>query len=363
MSRLTNQDREAISRALHEIYKVRDLDGFVVTAMRELPRLIEADVAGYNEVNYRERRMLCITDSATVQRFYHERRPVFEANMLQNPLVAHYAKTPDKPLKISDFLNVSEWRDTSVYQTYYGSFGAEYQIAVVLQLEQTLQIAFAFNRKVSDFTERHRAMLTALQPHLTQAYENARTYTQTESRIERRDRMLSDLDAGWIDVDPHWRVIDATAQARSNLGLFFPNHDQESDRLPSQIEDWAADNLAEARSGKPVERLVIANQYGRLSLQLWASDAIGDCSILTELVLEASSPRPLKKLGLTERQAEVLYWLSYGKSNAEIAIILKISVRTVVFHVSSILEVLGVSNRTEAGHLATTHLATQRRLD
>lgn len=79
-----------------------------------------------------------------------------------------------------------------------------------------------------------------------------------------------------------------------------------------------------------------------------------------EHVCDSLATKSLEELGLTERQAEVLYWLSYGKSNAEIAAILKISVRTVVFHVSRIFEILNVANRTEAGHLATTHLVTAR---
>jgi len=51
---------------------------------------------------------------------------------------------------------------------------------------------------------------------------------------------------------------------------------------------------------------------------------------------------------LSEREQEVLDLIALGKTNSDIAKALYISVRTVKFHVSSILTKLGVRNRTEA---------------
>jgi DNA-binding CsgD family transcriptional regulator len=56
----------------------------------------------------------------------------------------------------------------------------------------------------------------------------------------------------------------------------------------------------------------------------------------------------LRRLGLTPREAEVLYWISEGKSNPEIGIILGNSPRTVAKQVESILAKLGVENRAGA---------------
>ena len=55
---------------------------------------------------------------------------------------------------------------------------------------------------------------------------------------------------------------------------------------------------------------------------------------------------------LTGRESEVLHWLSTGKRNDEIAIILGISPRTVHKHVEHILAKLGVETRTAAATLA-----------
>jgi DNA-binding NarL/FixJ family response regulator len=53
-------------------------------------------------------------------------------------------------------------------------------------------------------------------------------------------------------------------------------------------------------------------------------------------------------LGVSEREAEVLDWLAQGKSNADIALILTLSPRTVTKHVEQIFVKLGVENRTAA---------------
>lgn len=51
---------------------------------------------------------------------------------------------------------------------------------------------------------------------------------------------------------------------------------------------------------------------------------------------------------MTPREFECLYWLSRGKTTAEISPLLKISERTVNFHITNICEKLGAANRTQA---------------
>ncbi len=56
----------------------------------------------------------------------------------------------------------------------------------------------------------------------------------------------------------------------------------------------------------------------------------------------------LARLGLTHSESDVATWISAGKSNGEIAAILRRSPRTVEKHVENILGKLGVENRTAA---------------
>ena len=57
-------------------------------------------------------------------------------------------------------------------------------------------------------------------------------------------------------------------------------------------------------------------------------------------------------LKLTPREAEVLFWISQGKSNHDIGIILGAKTGTICKHVGHILNKLNVENRTSAAVVA-----------
>lgn len=64
-----------------------------------------------------------------------------------------------------------------------------------------------------------------------------------------------------------------------------------------------------------------------------------------------------KRLGLTAREAEVLFWLSEGKTNADISVILGCGTETVKSHVAHLLAKLGCETRTAAARTALESLA------
>lgn len=83
----------------------------------------------------------------------------------------------------------------------------------------------------------------------------------------------------------------------------------------------------------------------------YAAQAIGEFLVARAVALgiaDRTSDEPIRLKSLTSHQKEVLRWMAKGKSNAEIAIILDLSTRTVNYHVSEILTKLGVENRVQA---------------
>ncbi len=81
---------------------------------------------------------------------------------------------------------------------------------------------------------------------------------------------------------------------------------------------------------------------------------VGEAECATLLLEEAgaSTAARLEKLGLTPREAEVLFWIAEGKSNPEIALILANTAGTVKKQVQSILEKLSLENRLIAARRA-----------
>ncbi len=72
---------------------------------------------------------------------------------------------------------------------------------------------------------------------------------------------------------------------------------------------------------------------------------------------EEGNAGPLGSLGLTRRETEVLTWITQGKTNYKIGMILNISPRTICKHVQRILNKLKVENRTAAAAIAIGTLA------
>ena len=67
---------------------------------------------------------------------------------------------------------------------------------------------------------------------------------------------------------------------------------------------------------------------------------------------DQSSIQAFAPLKLTPREAEVLFWISQGKSNHDIGVILGARTGTICKHVERILSKLNVENRTSAAGVA-----------
>ena len=65
-----------------------------------------------------------------------------------------------------------------------------------------------------------------------------------------------------------------------------------------------------------------------------------------------------QELGLTKREAQVLYWVSFGKTNWEVAQILTMSPRTVNKHLEQVFKKMDVDNRTAAAAVSIRLLET-----
>lgn len=108
----------------------------------------------------------------------------------------------------------------------------------------------------------------------------------------------------------------------------------------------------------------------RFGMNLGADDYLAKPVSLTELLdavcarlarrnqqrTAANFPGRFVALGLTPREGEVLFWVSEGKTNPEIAVILNIGRSTVKTHLKNILAKTGASNRLSAASLASHRL-------
>lgn len=156
------------------------------------------------------------------------------------------------------------------------------------------------------------------------------------------------------------RIVWQTPLARELLSA-LEAVDAGGQHLSEPLADWlqaqavlAVTRRTGSTAGQP---LLLAREGRRVSFAL--HEPTGDDEWL--LVLTESNDRAtIESLALafrlTAREAEVLHWVTQGKTNRDIGDILGTSPRTVTKHLEHVFEKLGVETRTAAAHMALARL-------
>ncbi|MBL9187369.1 MAG: response regulator [Opitutaceae bacterium] len=143
-------------------------------------------------------------------------------------------------------------------------------------------------------------------------------------RVEAENQLSQSLDRAVVLADSAGRIVFSSRLAENLLHKYFPSN--APGLLPAGLE---------------AEKALVARRFsepGRSDLQMLVLEERGS----------PPGPAALTRLGLTPREAEVLYWIAQGKSNPDIATILGANVRTVHKHVEHIFQKLGLETRNAA---------------
>jgi len=140
-------------------------------------------------------------------------------------------------------------------------------------------------------------------------------------------------------------VLFATRQTRLILRTFFS--ERSDSVIPEQLLNW----LLKGDTTKPL--VARHPEKGEIEVHNFPLFRSGSLSLMRlEHKNSDHGPKALRALGLTAREAEVLYWITEGKTNPEIAIILDASTDTVKKHAANLYAKLGVPTRTSAARCA-----------
>jgi NarL family two-component system response regulator LiaR len=136
-------------------------------------------------------------------------------------------------------------------------------------------------------------------------------------------------------------ILERCPQARVIALTSF----QEGSLVQEALQAGAISYLLKDVSMEELAQAIRSAHAGKATLAPEAAQA------LAEAATHAQDPG----YDLTDREREVLDLIVEGKSNAEIADELAVSLSTARFHVSTILSKLGATNRAEAAALAVKH--------
>jgi DNA-binding NarL/FixJ family response regulator len=178
-------------------------------------------------------------------------------------------------------------------------------------------------------------LLARIRVHLA----NARRSYRSHLALGRAGRSLVALGTGGEFA---W----CTPQAEALFKQIDPAWDETGERLPAAIEPAVLQLLRDTDG-----RSALKCEVGGVSVEI----ALTESDQPTELLVKITEVGETAKVallearsGLTHREAEVLLWVSYGKTNRTISEILGISPRTVNKHLEQIFKKLGVETRAGA---------------
>jgi len=335
---LSAPDLARLNAALVDLYTLRDKASLVSHLLAMLPSLIDADLFSYIEADPAEGRFAAVRtpvpDSEVMLNIFAPMAP-------DHPVIRHAAATgTTQAYRVCDFVSKRAWRAMPMYSEFMRPERIEHQMGVSLPLSaSTLTFVATHRSGGSDFSDRDRALLTQLAPHLSRAMLNA----EALSRVEHGGEVIEITGSG--------RIRFTTALARKWLGDYFGAAAGRADHVPPEL-------LAARPPG--AGRLVTIERGSRRLLVRRIRR--GDILVLILVEDTLNVPRlKLAELGLSPREADVVTWVAHGKTNDEIARILNISPWTVKKHLGHAFEKLGVDTRTAAALRARELSQSSRR--
>lgn len=255
-----------------------------------------------------------------------------------------------------------------VYHQYLRPLGIEDQMTMVLPVNLSSSpnvgiaqtppdtIGIGVHRSQWNFSERDRIILDLLRSHVMQAYDNAKVFSQLQQDLARFNQALEQSNA--IILDSSGQVNLMTRQAWSLITQYFQPQNTE---LPNLLQRWVNYQISRFYANDTIAftalPLRVQQSEKRLVIRL-IPDTVDQqfLLLLEEQQSRSLSLTDLELLGLTRREAEVLFWVTKDKTNSEIAALLGCSSSTVKTHLEHIYEKFGVQSRMAAVLYALKHL-------
>ncbi|WP_162615677.1 response regulator transcription factor [Pseudanabaena sp. ABRG5-3] len=363
MTRLSNSDYQNVLAFLHDLYIPDNLRNFPTYVLEEISKLIPSEIPLYTSSNYSnfEVHIMAGEPPNVPNAEVH-----IKQHFCEHPFVSqHIEKSDFSACKLSDFLSEAELHKSEViYQNFLRFMDIE--DTMLLALPQTFDTAFSINedqfaktiriegiqlcRSQRTFTERDRIILNCLQPHLIRAQQTAHNLSRKEKEHQQLQHSLNRFGGIAISKDGYVQLM--TPKAEQLLWQYF-SFKYLGKFLPEHLQRWVSYQKSlfskEGTLSKLRVPLIIEKDGKQLNVRFLYDLAQDQYLLLLE---EQQQPKlsieDLELLGLSKREAEVLYWVAQGKENPDIAKTLHVGVATIRKHLENIYHKLGVNTRATA---------------
>jgi len=152
-----------------------DKASFAKLGVERLPALVASEfttlsichlASGKREVFGLPASALNAEDRAAFDRYFHE-----------HPLVRYHAYQGGRSAqRISDSLPLEQFRRSALYNDYYRRIRIDHAMALPIYVRDGLLVSFVLNRTRRDFTDRERALLDLMRPHLAKIFRKVNSF-------------------------------------------------------------------------------------------------------------------------------------------------------------------------------------------
>ena len=334
MERLTKNGLRALLECIKESYPTCDLETFTQRVLSRLAKIVQSKIRRYNELGpppirkYRANgvhRGCSGSEAEPLARDIHKNPPC--SHHTNNPEVAH--EHSSKPRLDGKFHRTLHLRHCTAAQSSKNSKP---------------------NGRTNHFEKRNELLVERLTRYLLQSRRNTQTKTRMQQKPIVLEHALNTLNLGLVVLTAHGKIRLATPFAIQQMGKYFGQEDVDSDDLPQALRTWVSQQQL-ALKGKDEASLradppVLQNREKRLMVRVVFN--LNQIVLLFEEQPVTTKSSSVVSCGLSPCESQVLHWLSQGKTNKDIGVILELSARTVQKHLEHIYRKLGVENRTGA---------------
>mgnify|MGYP005605293331 FL=1 len=185
--------------------------------------------------------------------------------------------------------------------------------------------------------------------NIAEVQARVKTHLLQARLIHQQQKMLDATGSAIISIDLDGKIIWQTPIVSSILQQHNINYED----FKLSLRTWLKEILMVSQ---PQEVLHQQYVYGTKHLQLHVLSALHSKNLPKHMLVQIKAQPTIPTVDeismacptLTPREAEVMYWVTLGKTNRDIAEILQLSPRTVNKHLEHVFEKLYVETRTAA---------------
>jgi DNA-binding CsgD family transcriptional regulator len=372
MTRLTGKDYRDVIKLIYLANRCEDIESLIHTLFPPLMQVFHAECATFHLI----KGYLSHTEIAESRSFKSDSRSLYEDKYYptlykdsfyqHSPLLTEALSSSKIALKLGDSISLQDWERSVLYNGLIRPQHLYWELFLTLRWKNNLlgMITLWRTRQQPDYEDSDVLKAEMLGPHLGVAIHNISLI----SRINTRDGHLLYTDEAssegllWLDHEFAPCFFNAAArdiclQLFSRMPYNIFNLGKDEFPMPSYvIKDCSALlDLIKAEEQPillPKERIVFTESGKKFRIEcslIWKADRISSkpnfVVTLSDLTDEKKQETTIQSL--SKRELDVIYYLTEGLSDDEIAEELYISKLTVHTHIKNIYRKLGAKSRIE----------------